>query len=278
MGIKELRKKIRKVARVLDKKYPLSSIPQGLPPVDQMVFHFLAMNVPLTNAVKAYRALVNDYIDWNDVRVSRYAELARTLDEANVDTVLAFGVRQVLELAYAESNRAFLDALTDNEERTRKNLPRTKGMDSADVAYLGLVYQKDQTVPLDTHSDRILARMGFIKPKVLLTKRREEIQKLVPEREGLTYHYLFVEHGKKTCTVESPCCDRCVVSKECEYFRLAAKGSAKAKTGTRKSKSTTRASATGRSTTKATSRKVSGGTSRKATSRAKTARRTTAKK
>ncbi len=278
MGVKELRKRIRKVARSLEKKYPLTGIPQNLPVVDQMVFHHLYLNANVTNAVKAYKTFLAKHVDWNDVRVSRYAELAATLEECRIETGVAFGLRKVLESAYAEPNRNFLDALTDNDAtKAKKGLPRAKGMDPVTAAYLGLVFQKGTTVPLDLHTDRVLQRMGFLSGKTPVVQRREELQGLVPEREGLDYHFLFVEHAKKTCVEREPACDRCAVCKDCEYFRALSKGG-KAKLSAKTSATThrddrpaTRKGTTGKGTVKAqgktTARPV---TERAATERAKT--------
>ena len=50
----------------MEKKYPLAGIPQNLPVVDQMVFHYLYLNANITNAVKAYKAFLEKHVDWND--------------------------------------------------------------------------------------------------------------------------------------------------------------------------------------------------------------------
>lgn len=223
MTVQLLRVKVRRVKKLLEDKYPLSSIPESFDHIlDRLVFHHLSMHVPVTHAASAYRALREEFADWNEVRVSTVMDISEVLAKGNVqDPQLAYSLRSVLSQAFEEPNFTFLTWLRNGQEG-RKVPPKSRFEDPSVAEYLLLSGGKEEIAPLDAHTERILLRVGVFGKKSVPAKRRLMLQKIIPlkdPRETIEYHHLFVEHGKKTCTESEPHCDRCVLAKDCDFFK-----------------------------------------------------------
>jgi endonuclease-3 len=71
-------------------------------------------------------------------------------------------------------------------------------------------------IAVDTHVGRIAVRLGLTS---LGSKEAEGIERdlmaLVPKRDWYRLSYLFIEHGRRTCTAKKPFCESCPVEPLC---------------------------------------------------------------
>jgi endonuclease III len=125
------------------------------------------------------------------------------------------------------SLRGMCQALIDKHDgevpRTMKELIALPGVarKTANIV-LGNVYPEaakkdpDYGIAVDTHVGRIAVRLGL---SSLGSKEAEGIErdlmKLVPKREWYRLSYLFIEHGRRTCTAKRPRCEICPVESLC---------------------------------------------------------------
>jgi endonuclease III len=94
----------------------------------------------------------------------------------------------------------------------------------------------DYGIAVDTHVGRISVRLGLTS---FGSKEAEAIERdlmgLVPKRDWYRLSYLFIEHGRQTCTAKRPFCERCPVEQLCpssqeaglpDLYRIGAVGGA----------------------------------------------------
>jgi endonuclease III len=125
------------------------------------------------------------------------------------------------------SLRGMCQALIDEHDgevpRTMKELIALPGVarKTANIV-LGNVYpeaakrDRDYGIAVDTHVGRISVRLGLTG---LGSKKAKGIERdlmdIVPKREWFRLSYLFIEHGRRTCTAKRPFCEICPVERLC---------------------------------------------------------------
>ncbi|HME43045.1 MAG TPA: endonuclease III [Syntrophorhabdales bacterium] len=84
---------------------------------------------------------------------------------------------------------------------------------------VGLAFGKPAII-VDTHVIRVSQRIG-------LTKQDEpdrieiDLKKLVPEQSWTDFSLLVTLHGRYICIARKPDCPRCLLQKECDFFKAA---------------------------------------------------------
>lgn len=85
---------------------------------------------------------------------------------------------------------------------------------------LGDIYGKPAIVA-DTHCIRLANRIGFMKKgdknTTDPTKVEMTLRKVVAPEKGNDLCHRFVLHGRAVCTARKPYCEKCVLSRVCDY-------------------------------------------------------------
>jgi endonuclease-3 len=72
-------------------------------------------------------------------------------------------------------------------------------------------------LPVDTHVKRISNRLGLTKESDPV-KIEFDLNQLIPEAEWTLFSHTLIHHGRKVCKARKPLCDKCPVTKWCDYF------------------------------------------------------------
>ncbi len=82
-----------------------------------------------------------------------------------------------------------------------------------------LVYAfRKPAIPVDTHVHRISNRLGIVKTKTP-EQTEHELTKQIPKKYWIKVNELFVKHGQAICNPISPKCDKCIISKLCNFSK-----------------------------------------------------------
>jgi endonuclease-3 len=220
---KDVKRKLTRVVRTLEEKYGPHIYPEDVTsPLEQIVFAVLAAKNPVTNARKALRDLKDDYVDWNEVRVSTVRHLEETLEKARIEPTARYAelLKGLLESTFNEVCRVSLDTLkTDGPEKARKTVAKLDVLEPHEQQYLLVGAGVEEAPPLDPATDRICARIGIFAADDAPPKRRKLLEQNIAAQDALRFHHLMVEHGKKLCTEDAPKCAKCPVQQECDYFK-----------------------------------------------------------
>ncbi len=73
-------------------------------------------------------------------------------------------------------------------------------------------------IPVDTHVQRVVNRLGIVQTKNPL-QTEKALMELLPSSWYINAHHLFILHGRYTCKARKPLCHQCVVQQYCDYFK-----------------------------------------------------------
>ena len=92
------------------------------------------------------------------------------------------------------------------------------GRKSANVIMLE-AFHNPQGVAIDTHAKRICNRIGISKEESP-EKIEKDLLKKIDKDEYFDANHLFVWHGRYTCKARKPECEKCTITKYCNYFKI----------------------------------------------------------
>ena len=103
---------------------------------------------------------------------------------------------------------------------TMKELVKLPGIGrkSANVVMLE-AFHNPQGVAIDTHAKRICNRIGISKEESP-EKIEQDLLKKIDKDEYFDANHLFVWHGRYTCKARKPECEKCTITKYCNYFKI----------------------------------------------------------
>jgi endonuclease-3 len=79
----------------------------------------------------------------------------------------------------------------------------------------------EPTIAVDTHIFRLANRIGLANANTVLAVEKE-LERVIPEKFKLDAHHLLILHGRYICTARKPFCEKCVISRFCDFFQLTA--------------------------------------------------------
>jgi len=92
------------------------------------------------------------------------------------------------------------------------------GRKTANVV-LGEIYGLAQGVTVDTHVARLAYRMGLTTHKDP-SRIEQDLMRVLPRREWLTFPHRVIQHGRKICDARKPLCGDCRVAPWCPKVGL----------------------------------------------------------
>ena len=310
MAVREKAKKFDKIIEALEKKSSPKNLPDEDTCLDQFIHYILYYPNSATSSKRAYKALLNehDFADWNEVRVATLHEIATALDPSKISHAFFLSriIKGVLEGIWQTLNQASLDKLGEEKvtvarellaeieqkaqqvlhgehEQRREEDPIAPVLPPWASTYILTYLGVESAVPWDPNTERVSERLELVDPSANLARRKKQLRALAKnDRHALHLHHQMVEHGRKTCTEESPKCSKCPVRSFCDWPDTVGKA---AKTGSSKdsSSSTSKRSAKASSKSarkpaaKASEAKSSKGTKKPATKKPATKKPATKK-
>lgn len=211
-------KKVRKYLRLMEKKLGRPYNPHRKPLMDQLVFFHLYCFGGSTKGKKVLRAFREEYVDWNEVRVSPLGQLGETISESGITPEVARTVKSFLNEIYNEHNSLEIEFLReDTQENYRKHFNRVNSLAPGAVQFLMLVNKDYNAVPPEQPVKRVSERLGLVTANSTKGKLNKTFRSIIPEKEALRFFLLAIEHGRTICTPESPKCKTCPMEKDCDF-------------------------------------------------------------
>jgi endonuclease III len=225
------RAKLSEVLRGLEKAYGKVIVLPEEPTLDHAVFLLLRENWDYRKAQRALRILQEEFVDWNEVRVSSIAEFKSALGELgdkDLDVKIE-KLRALLAALWKERNATSLEFLKEMETESRRRLLGNLGVLSQGVIQVLLQsLAGKETLLVHTSATRTLTRIGLTDRIHSEAAARKALEKMLDPEDLWTFQLLLTQHGEDVCQSKSPRCGDCVVVELCKFKRKVGLGGAEA--------------------------------------------------
>jgi len=197
--------------------------------IDELVYILLTRRSKNKDAEKHLIAIKSKYPAWIDVACAPPEELKAVIMGGGLETHKVKFIQDSLQFIQKQFGRIdeanFVDMSDWQLDQFLKQLP---GVGKKTAACILMNVRGTDTFVADTHSIRVLDRLGIFRKELGLTWRQEEHKKaqeelslLVPPHIRGNLHRNLVALGQEICK-SIPECERCELKKFCTYYRTKA--------------------------------------------------------
>jgi len=199
--------------------------PQGL---DQLVLLLLARDASFKRARSALRRLQQDYVDWNDVRVTPAYEIAGKIEAVGAQTALrkAGELLDLLSTLYLRFNKMSVEgapspeAPPDEVKRRARLLAFLAEKAALYGALMPMHGAKEDDVLPSPELTRVLARLGLVDAKANDAAAREALLKKSKPGERIALQFVLHQLALRMCVHKTPLCGECPVSERCPSAKV----------------------------------------------------------
>ena len=210
----------RRSMRILERRYPIEDWTVGMTPFEVLVSTILSQSTTVANERRGMQGLRDAFGDISPSTLAMADEgtIARAIWHAGLARQKAARIKEVARRIAADWLGDIGSLLTLPPEQAREALMTLPGVGpkTADVV---LAMAADRPIfPVDTHIARIAGRWNLTRSR-RYEKIRRALEAWTPPAKRKVWHLALIRHGREVCKALRPWCDRCPVSKDCDWYR-----------------------------------------------------------
>ena len=211
-----IRRRLRAIAKRLERVYGEPPAPRHLPPIDELVLTILSQNTSDLNSDRAYRALRKRFRSWRGVATAPTSEVADAIRPGGLAQQKAPRIQAVLRAIEERVGSIDLEWLRDlSDDEVREYLRSLPGVGPKTAACV-LAFSLDRAaIPVDTHVFRTATRLGWLPPGATAESAHVTLHELVPARLRVSMHVGLIRLGREICRPGRPQCEECPLAKLC---------------------------------------------------------------
>ncbi len=211
-----LKKKIRRIALLLETKYGIPQREKGVDPLDILIQTILSQNTNDLNRDRAYERLKGRFPLWKDVLKAKRATVVSAIRPGGLAGQKARTIQEILRWIQKREERLSLSFLKGMDtEEIQKLIGGLKGVGPKTIHCLLLFGLGRDAFPVDTHILRVGKRVGFIPERMDAAKAHPWMALLVPKGKSLSLHLNLIRFGRLVCKAMHPQCSACLLAEEC---------------------------------------------------------------
>jgi endonuclease III len=196
---KEYSKKVQKLYRSLKRNSPAVQKVTYEEPVDALVYAIISTELSEATAQSAIKRLAENFVDWNDLRISRAEEIIEALGpEVSAARDIASALTAALRTIFSKYNMVSLKALYKMSKRPAKVfLDKIDGTSRFVVDYCMLTSLHGHAIPLTKKMIEFLKSNELVHAEA----NEEEIEGFLAKQisaENAYEFYAFLRHQSET--------------------------------------------------------------------------------
>ncbi|MFP4055340.1 MAG: hypothetical protein ACLF0G_00550 [Candidatus Brocadiia bacterium] len=210
-------RKMRRLRGLLAENYQMPPPPEPKDStLDQIVMTVLWHEAPPARARLAYVNLSDEFVDWNELRVSVTRDVAAVLEACGLAPRKGAVLKRILGRAIEEFYSFDFEQLREwPRERLKAWFTDIDGVPHhVAAAVLYQVYEYDRAL-VGEDIARVLRRLGLVSEEATEEAIEEGLDGVVPAREAHFFHAAMRQHALNVCTKKDPACSDCPLLKEC---------------------------------------------------------------
>jgi endonuclease-3 len=190
-------------------------------PFKTLIITMISQNTADRNTVRAFENLSNMLkITPEALANAREKEIEECLKVAGLYRSKAKTIKHVSRTILERYNGDLKSILSLPTEEARRTLMQFPGVGPKTADVVLLFCAKQNTIPVDTHVDRVSKRLGLAPAAGNYEAVRKALQSIYDPEDYLQVHVLLILHGRKYCKARVPLCKECPINMFCPSRHL----------------------------------------------------------
>jgi hypothetical protein len=210
------RSKLERVIELLSQRTPVPKRPEPGVVVQLVLYYLVAAEVTPTDASAYVKLLRGEGSRIDPVRLS---ELEGASLEAICPPRMLVDLVAALRATGHAAREGLEDACVRDADEGKRRLAALPRMNAEAVDLILLSGGAVATVAPSVPARRVASRLGY--PGTNYASLARALDAEIPEGDATDMawraHHLLARHGRDTCTLPKPACDRCAVRSSCSY-------------------------------------------------------------
>ncbi len=202
-----------------------------LPILSAVIYGICHEDTTREQANQALARFNDEFIDWNEVRVSSVSEIQETLAGIPEPEEKARKIRRFLRQLFSRTYGFTLESLAKKPLKEALKVLETYEAFESDFVTATVVQLAlgGHAIPIDHAAERVLRRLGLEEADV--PSLRGAVERAIPKNRAMEFCALIEELASDTCKSESPDCPHCELKKLCPYPQSVKEAAKPAKKG-----------------------------------------------
>ncbi|MCC9605004.1 hypothetical protein LOC68_25145 [Blastopirellula sp. JC732] len=176
------------------KKHYTPAEADSRPLLEQLAFAALLENSPRAAAEQCFSVLVNNYYDWNEVRVTSLVELSEVCAKLPQPEASAAKLKSILQNVFESLYTFDLESLKKlNQGKAIKQIERFNGVSQFVVGYVTQNALGGHAVPTDDALVELMRVLGIITDAEAKKNSVPGVERAIPKTKGVEYSSLIHE-------------------------------------------------------------------------------------
>ncbi|MBN2217123.1 MAG: hypothetical protein JW719_07085 [Pirellulales bacterium] len=185
-----------KLHKVLKKHYKPVSVSAERPVLEHLIFACLLEDAPYEVAEETFAKMVEEYFDWNEIRVSSVRELTETLARLPDPPAAATRLKQVLQHVFEASYSFDLEGLRKkNLGPAAETIKKIKGATPFGVAYVVQSALGGHSIPLDAGTLEVMRILDLATDKEVEERSIAGLERAIAKNKGIEFGSLLHQLG-----------------------------------------------------------------------------------
>lgn len=181
-----------KLHKILKKHYKPVAPDSSRPVLEQLLFACCLENAPYEAAEESFAALVHNFYDWNEIRVSTPRELAEVMPGVPDPAAAANRVKRVLQSAFETTYTFDLEELRKlNLGPATEKLGKLAGASKFAVAYVVQSTLGGHSIPIDHGAAQVLEITELISEEEAKELSVAGLERAIPKNKGVEFGSLL---------------------------------------------------------------------------------------
>lgn len=211
------RRRIRAIARRLEKRFGPLEPPRAVDPLDELVLTVLSQHTSDLNAERAFADLRRAFPGgWPEVVEAPTTAVADAIRSGGLANSKAPRIQAILREVRDREGAFDLSSLRGIPDAdARDYLVSLPGIGPKTAAVVLSFALGRDAMPVDTHVHRVTKRLGLIPPKTSAERADRILHELVPDGLRTPMHVGFIRLGREICKAPKPRCRQCPLNDLC---------------------------------------------------------------
>jgi endonuclease-3 len=185
-------------------------------PFKTLIVTIISQNTADRNTSKAFENLSNRFkIAPEALAKAEKKEIEECLKVAGLYRNKAKTIKRVSEIILEKYHGNLQTILSLPTEKARNTLMQLPGVGPKTADVVLLFCAKQNTIPVDTHVNRVSKRLGLAPAKGNYEAVRKALQSIYGPQDYLQVHVLLILHGREYCKARVPLCKECPIDIFC---------------------------------------------------------------